>query len=100
MIVFTDEGIDLKKLEVADLIDIQLLQRFLDNFAIAVNCAAVAVGRDGKPITRPSHYRKFCNKFINVSPIGSDRCAKCHRQMGENAKIGRASCRERVYVLG
>ena len=33
--------IDLKLLEVEDIIDIKVLQSFLDNFAIGMNCAAV-----------------------------------------------------------
>lgn len=75
--------IDLKSLEVEDIIDVKTLQNFLDNFAIGMNCAAVSVNRKGEEITKPSHYRAFCSNFIHKSAVGDERCAVCHNQMGE-----------------
>ncbi len=77
--------IDLKLLEVEDIIDIKILQSFLDNFAIGMNCAAVSVNRKGEEITKPSHYRRFCSNFIHESSLGDQRCAKCHNEFGENS---------------
>jgi ligand-binding sensor protein len=84
--VSVNEGIiDLKTLEIADIIDVDMLQKFLDNFAIGMNCAAVSVNRKGQEITKPSHYRDFCSNYIHKSTIGDNRCAQCHNQMGEEA---------------
>ncbi len=84
--VSVDNGIiDLKSLEVQDVIDVRILQNFLDNFAIGMNCAAVSVNRKGEEITKPSHYRKFCSNFIHKSSLGDDRCAICHNEMGVNS---------------
>lgn len=77
--------IDLQNLEIEDIIDVKILQSFLDNFAIGMNCAAVSVNRKGEEITKPSHYRNFCSKFIHKSSLGDERCAICHNEMGVNS---------------
>lgn len=85
MVEYKDGKIWLEKLEIRDIIDIDVLQDFLDNFALGMNCAAVAVDLDGKEITKPSYYRDFCQKQIHMSQLGDKRCAECHNQMGEEA---------------
>jgi len=90
MITIKNDKIDLKSLEVEDIINIPTLQKFLDNFAIGMNCAAVSVDREGKELTKPSHYRPFCQNFIHATTVGDARCAKCHNEMGEESiKIGK-----------
>lgn len=90
MLSIKDEKIDLTKLEIEDIIDIPTLQKFLDNFAVGMNCAAVSVNRAGQEITKPSHYRPFCSDYIHSNDIGDSRCAKCHSDFGaEAAKLGR-----------
>ena len=42
MITIIDSKIDMSKLELEDIIDVNVLQQFLDNFAIGFNCAAVS----------------------------------------------------------
>ncbi|MDD3394152.1 MAG: PocR ligand-binding domain-containing protein [Anaerotignum sp.] len=85
MIEVNNGLINLDKLEVTDIIDTNILQNFLDNFALGMNCAAVAVDRDGEEITSPSHYREFCSNYIHMSSIGDRRCATCHNEMGVKA---------------
>ena len=85
MVEYVNGSISLEKLEIKDIIDIDVLQDFLDNFALGMNCAAVSVDRDGKEVTRPSYYRDFCQDHIHKSRIGDERCAECHNQMGEEA---------------
>lgn len=61
MIKFLENNeLDINLLEVTDLIDMKLLQKFQDNFAISMNCASITVDRSGTPITKESSYRKFC----------------------------------------
>ena len=50
----------LEKLQIKDIIDIHILQDFLDNFAWGMNCAAVAVDLNGQEVTKLSYYRDFC----------------------------------------
>lgn len=85
MISIEKGKINLHKLEISDLIDISVLQQFLDNFAIGMNCAAVSVNRNGGEVTKPSYYRDFCANHVHKSPIGDARCAQCHNKMGEEA---------------
>lgn len=90
MISIIDSKVDLSKLELGDIIDVNVLQNFLDNFAIGFNCAAVSVGRNGEEFTRPSHYRPFCSNFIHASRIGDERCAQCHNEFGRKSiSLGR-----------
>lgn len=80
-----DGSIDMKALEISDIVDISLLQKFQDNFAIGMNCASVTVDREGSPITKPSSYTKFCAGFVHKSKIGDERCANSHNLMGQKA---------------
>ncbi|MCI5501879.1 MAG: PocR ligand-binding domain-containing protein [Lachnospiraceae bacterium] len=90
MVEYRNGNICLEKLEVSDIIDIDVLQDFLDNFALGMNCAAVAVDSEGKEITKPSYYRDFCQKQIHMSQLGDKRCAECHNHMGQEAlKLGK-----------
>ncbi|MFW2491350.1 PocR ligand-binding domain-containing protein [Clostridium chromiireducens] len=77
--------LDMEALEIKDIIDIKLLQKFQDDFAFAMNCASVTVDKDGNPVTNPSSYTTFCNKFVHSTKIGDDRCAASHKRMGEEA---------------
>ena len=85
MISIIDSKVDISKLEMGDIINVHVLQDFLDNFALGFNCAAVSVGRKGEEFTKPSHYRPFCSNFIHTSKIGDDRCAVCHNDFGRKA---------------
>ena len=77
--------LDMKSLEIKDIIDIGLLQKFQDDFAFAMNCASVTVDIDGTPVTEPSCYTKFCDRLIHSTKKGDDRCAASHKRMGEEA---------------
>ena len=77
--------LDMNALEIKDIIDIKLLQKFQDDFALAMNCASVTVDKDGNPVTNPSSYTRFCDGFIHSTKKGDDRCAASHKRMGEEA---------------
>lgn len=85
MIVLDGYTIDVAKLELEDIIDKSILQKFLDNFALGFNCAAVSVNRNGEEFTNPSHYRPFCSNFVHTSAVGDARCAECHKDFGQKA---------------
>ena len=81
--------LDMNALEIKDIIDIKLLQKFQDDFAFAMNCASVTVDKDGNPITNPSSYTRFCDNFVHSTKKGDSRCAASHKKMGEEAaRIG------------
>ena len=73
------------EIQLKDVMDIDLLQRFLDNFAESMNLASVAVDRDGNPVTKPSSYTRFCSQYTHSTKVGDDRCAASHKRGGEEA---------------
>lgn len=73
------------EIQLRDVMDIDLLQRFLDNFAESMNLASVAVDRDGNPVTKPSSYTRFCSQYTHSTKVGDDRCAASHKRGGEEA---------------
>ncbi|MDF2881214.1 MAG: methyl-accepting chemotaxis sensory transducer [Clostridiaceae bacterium] len=76
--------IDLDALEIKDVLDIDLLQKFQDNFAKSMNIASVTIDVKGNPITKPSSYTSFCN-YTHSTSIGDSRCAESHKKGGEEA---------------
>lgn len=90
MIGNIDCNIDIDSLEIEDVIDINLLQRFQDNFAESMNIASVTVDKSGIPVTNPSSYTNFCLNFVHATAKGDRKCAECHKRGGEEAaRMGR-----------
>ena len=76
---------DLKDLKITDVIDLDFLQRFQDDFAKGVGLASVTVDINGTPVTNPSSYTRFCMDYTHGTECGDKRCAESHRQGGEEA---------------
>lgn len=81
----TSDSLYLSDISVTDVMDIELLQSFLDNFAVGMNIASVAVDINGKPITQPSSYTNICLNYTHSTKVGDDRCAASHKNGGEIA---------------
>ncbi|MFL0197146.1 PocR ligand-binding domain-containing protein [Clostridium sp. WILCCON 0269] len=82
--------LDLDLLEVEDVIDINILQKFQDNFAESMNIASVTVDKHGKPVTKPSSYTNFCLNLTQSTVKGVARCAESHKKGGNEAtKLGK-----------
>lgn len=77
--------LDIDVIEIADVIDLNMLQRFQDNFAIGMDIASVTVDMNGSPVTKPSSYTSFCSDFTHSTKKGDDRCAASHKKGGEEA---------------
>ncbi|GLC32577.1 sensor histidine kinase [Clostridium omnivorum] len=77
--------IDIESLNMKDVININLLQTFQDNFAESMDIASITVDRNGSPLTSPSSYTSFCIDYVHSTPIGDSRCAECHKKAGEIA---------------
>lgn len=78
-------NVNLSKIQLKDVLDIDLLQRFQDNFAEGMDLASVTVDMDGNPVTKPSSYTSFCIDYTHSTKIGDDRCAASHKMGGEEA---------------
>jgi ligand-binding sensor protein len=77
--------LDLSNIQLKDVLDIGLLQRFQDNFAESMDIASVTVDVNGTPVTRPSSYTSFCQNFTHSTTVGDNRCAESHKRGGEEA---------------
>jgi ligand-binding sensor protein len=77
--------LNLSKLKLTDIIDINFLQRFQDDFAKGCGLASVTVDIEGKPVTDPSSYTRFCMDYTHSTECGDKRCAESHRKGGEEA---------------
>ncbi|MDF2951281.1 MAG: chemotaxis protein [Anaerocolumna sp.] len=76
---------NLSKIQLKDVLNLDLLQKFQDNFAESMNIASVTVDMNGDPVTKPSSYTSFCQNYTHSTKIGDDRCAKSHKIGGEEA---------------
>lgn len=81
----TDADFDLSSIKLTDVIDIEFLQRFQDDFATGVGLASVTVDPQGNPVTKPSRYIRFCMDYTHGTEAGDKRCAESHRKGGEEA---------------
>ena len=79
------DNLDLSTVTLKDVIDIDFLQRFQDDFAKGVGLASVTVDPAGTPITNPSSYTRFCMDYTHSTECGDKRCAESHRKGGEEA---------------
>ena len=79
------KDLDLSTLKLVDVIDINFLQKFQDDFAKSVGLASVTVDADGTPVTNPSSYTRFCMDYTHSTECGDKRCAESHRKGGEDA---------------
>ncbi len=80
-------NIDIDLLEIKDVIDINLLQTFQDNFAESMGIASITVDINGNPVTKPSSYTDFCTNFVHSTTLGDNRCAESHREGGKIAAL-------------
>lgn len=80
-----EQDIDVDAIEIKDIIDINLLQKFQDDFAESMDIASVTVDRNGIPVTNPSCYTKFCKNFVHSTSKGDNECAISHKLGCEKA---------------
>lgn len=73
-----------------DLIDLDFLQDFQDNFAYSVGVASLIEDEHGNALTRPSCFSELCMKIIRASEYGLRRCRQTEiRGAKEAARTGR-----------
>ena len=83
--ITTTNGLSLDNIKLTDVIDLEFLQRFQDDFAKGVGLASVTVDPEGRPVTNPSSYTRFCMDYTHSTECGDKRCAESHRKGGEEA---------------
>lgn len=63
-------------LQINDVLDLDFLQKFLDDFGQAVGLAAIAVDNEGTAISNPTNFTDFCMKMNRGCEKGLKRCMK------------------------
>ena len=77
--------LDITLLEIKDVIDIKVLQKFQDNFSTSMNIATITSDKDGHPITKPSCFTSFCMEYTHSTKTGDSRCASSRKKGAQEA---------------
>lgn len=78
-----------KKLQLRDIIDLDMLQKIQDRFAKATGMASITIDLEG-PVTKPSNFSDFCMKYTRATKLGLERCNACDLEGGrKSAASGR-----------
>jgi ligand-binding sensor protein len=80
-------NLKLNNIRLADVIDTKFLQHFQDDFAKGMGVASVTVDLEGKPVTKPSNYTRFCMDYTHSTECGDKRCAESHMHGGKKAAL-------------
>lgn len=67
-------------MDIKQFTDMKKLEYIMESWAEATGLAAVAVGADGKYISRCYNFTDFCMKLTRGSSEGCARCEKCDRE--------------------
>ncbi|MCD2346615.1 PocR ligand-binding domain-containing protein [Clostridium guangxiense] len=80
-----NDSFNLENIKLKDIIDLDFLQKFQDDFGESMEIASITVNMDGVPITKPTRYTNFCSKYTQSNEKGIKKCAESHRIGGEEA---------------
>jgi ligand-binding sensor protein len=67
-------------MKIQDFADMKHFEELLSNWATATGLATVAVGTDGKYISKCYNFTDFCIKLTRGSAEGKRRCEKCDKE--------------------
>lgn len=67
-------------MKIQDFTDMNKFEEIMSNWATATGLATVAVGADGKYISKCYNFTDFCIKYTRGSKEGLARCEKCDRE--------------------
>jgi PAS domain S-box-containing protein len=65
-----------------DLFDLEAIQQIQDEFSSATGVASIITYPDGRPITRPSNFTRFCNEIVRQTEKGCRNCYKSDAELG------------------
>lgn len=63
-------NIELTDVELKDIINLNFLQKFQDDFSKSMNIASITVDRNGIPFTKPSVILIFVLNLLNLQSLG------------------------------
>lgn len=77
--------IDTNSLRIEDVIDVRVLQKFQDNFALCMGMGTGTIDTQGNLVTNPSYFTDFCMKLTHSTYSGKSRCDECSKRGGKEA---------------
>lgn len=72
--------ISIEKLQLTDLIEVEILQKMQDAFAKMTGMAALTTDENGVAITKGTNFSVFCTDFCRRSAVGVKRCEECDKK--------------------
>jgi PAS domain S-box-containing protein len=80
---YATQSIDsLEAIQFEELFKLEDIQRLQDEFSNATSVASLITDPDGKPLTRPSNFTRFCGELIRKNPNGCANCQKSDAVIG------------------
>lgn len=70
--------------KLTDIVDLNFLQEFQDNFAKSMNMACFIIDDNGH-VTNPANYKDFCKKYSNCHQNCNENCSECYIIHGKSA---------------
>lgn len=67
-------------MKIQDFTDMKKFEEIMSSWAVATGLATVAVGGDGKYISKCYNFTDFCIKLTRGTPEGKRRCEKCDQE--------------------
>lgn len=67
-------------MRIEEFADMKQFERIMSNWAVATGLATVAIGTDGKYISKCYNFTDFCSKYTRGSAEGKSRCEKCDKE--------------------
>ncbi|MEI7812664.1 MAG: PocR ligand-binding domain-containing protein [Ignavibacteria bacterium] len=84
---FLSTRLTIDDINLAELIELEKLQKIQDIFANTFGVASVITDVNGNLITEPSNFSNLC-KMIRSNPVGKQKCTESDKLLGEMAKKG------------
>ena len=69
----------MEKIDLTELMDVNILQQIQDGFSGYTRMAAVVTDTEGVPVTQSSGFTRFCKKLGSHSEAGRAKCETCIR---------------------
>lgn len=70
--------------KLTDIVDLNFLQEFQDNFSKSMNMACFIIDDNGH-VTNPNNHTDFCKKYSNCRQNGYESCTECYIAQGKLA---------------
>lgn len=76
--------LDNLNISLEDVVSLDFLQLFQENFAISTGVGALFFDKNMKPITKPSNFGKLCEKFFRKYPNSCKLCQESDNELIKN----------------